>query len=176
MLDTIVALGAIAAIIAILPPLGIDIRIFGRKRSIPSVGSSIPRWRWWLVMVIACMSLLGTGYSLYTKSTPTEKEWLEMVRDGHLKQIRNQNLPDQVIELDGKDIRDCQFLNPTFIYRGEKPFILDHNQFSGHVVVKVTYGPQQAGMALAALFNPICQSIRCDFYGVTSKLEPMPSH
>jgi len=46
MLNTLIALGAIAAIIAILPPLGIDIRIFGREKGMnPAVGISVPKWR-----------------------------------------------------------------------------------------------------------------------------------
>ncbi len=64
MLDILVGLGAIAAIIAILPALGFDIRIFGWKKDM-NPSAPVPKWRWWLVMVIACLSLLGTGFNLY---------------------------------------------------------------------------------------------------------------
>jgi hypothetical protein len=70
MLDFLIGLGAVAAIVAVLPPLGIDIRIFGREKSMStSVGVTIPKWRWWLIMAIACTSLFGTGYNYYRSSS-----------------------------------------------------------------------------------------------------------
>jgi hypothetical protein len=61
------ALGAIAAIIAALPPLGIDVRVFGRSPmgtgEIAPVRAT-PKGRWWLVFTVACIALAGSGVGL----------------------------------------------------------------------------------------------------------------
>ena len=83
MFDVIIALGAIAAIICALPALGLDVRIFGRGTGVTGTIPGTPQRRWWVVMVVACLSLLGAGYNSY-RSFPFHPDQWHSAKQGKL--------------------------------------------------------------------------------------------
>lgn len=143
-------------------------------------GTAMPKpilpFKWLEILLI--IGFLFSGFSLYTSyhNAPlTEKEWMNLTKT--LEQVRNRSFTNQEIELDGKDIRDCTIINATLIYRGKKPFVLDHDNFGGTLAVKITDGPQQNGFALIYLLDyPCSHGTKCDFYAITSDGKPMPPY
>jgi hypothetical protein len=74
-------LGAIAAIVGVLPALGVDIRIFNGDKSMTAgrdTGSgAIPKWRWWITFSLACLALFGAASNLwlpYRTSSPMKTD------------------------------------------------------------------------------------------------------
>jgi len=130
LLDLIVALGAIAAIISALPALGIDIRIFGRKKHVIALSSATTsKWRWWLVMAVACLSLSGTSYNWYRARRLDVESWQSHTQETiYAKSYRN-----EIVELDGKIFDHCHFENVKLHFHGRAPFGFNQSDFGGEV-------------------------------------------
>jgi hypothetical protein len=179
-MDIIVFMGVVFALIPALQGLGFDTRIFGRDTPVNAntAGQFVPKWRWWLVLVVALLALIASTYNIFTEGF-SEKNWLEYSRN-KLQQVRNKTFTNEKIELDGMNIHDCVLVNSTLIYRGKKPFIYQHNKISGTVLVQVTYGPQQGGMVLVPEISgdPMCvqEPTKCVFQGITDDGKPMPPY
>jgi hypothetical protein len=168
---------ALAALVAILD-------YFGIKPTQPLWGLSMPlSHNWKLIMMIGLVfaSLAMSGMSLYlnySKKDLSEDAWFKMQRS-ELAEVRNETFVNQIIEIDGKNFHDNVLQNSTLIYRGTKPFRYEHNQILGSILVKVTSGPQQAGMVLVPFISddPTCvqDRTRCVFQGIMADGKKMPS-
>jgi hypothetical protein len=99
-------------------------------------------------MVIA--SFLLSGFSFYWSyhiAPLSPKEWMES--RNHLQPVYNRNFgPDDVIELDGKNIHDCNFVSSTIIYRGKQSYYWNHNHMAGNIKVNFLDGPAFSGSTL----------------------------
>jgi hypothetical protein len=103
-----------------------------------------------VAVVIFAITFSASAFSLYWSfhtARLSPKQW--MVERGKLEHVYNRNFgPDDVIELDGKNIHDCNFIGSTIIYRGNRPFYWNHNSMQGNIKVKFLDGPAFSGSAL----------------------------
>jgi hypothetical protein len=105
------------------------------------------------------MGLMGYGfYRIHElEGGGNAKRWMEFRRS--LEQVYNRNFgPDDVIELDGKNIHDCNVVGSTIIYRGKQPFYWNHNNMTGNIKIKYLDGP---GFSGSALFRIMLESYPC---------------
>jgi hypothetical protein len=109
-------------------------------------------------LFVLTMVLIGYGfYRIHLLEQDAAQTWLYSARND-LQEIRNRNFANEEIELDGKHLHDCVLENSTLIYRGTKPYIVEHNQVVGTLRIKVTYGPQFYGLGLAYTFKDVCMN------------------
>jgi|SRR5882762_7940293 len=163
-LDVLLALGAVAAIITALPPLGIDIRVFGRRQAMTNVPA---KWRWWFVLVIASSAFVVSIMNIYMASHQWNGD------EKSLEPVTFQNFSSQEVVLDGKNFQHCTFNGVTLVFKGKKTFFVADSAFAGTTVIKVPSGPPlEAAMMMSDLLkacvtlgpqhcNPI-DSIRLD--------------
>src|SRR6267154_4480357 len=86
-----------------------------------------------LIVAGLLMSTWGWYFSYSNKTSP--KDWMEQRKS--LEQVYNRNFgPDDVIELDGKNIHDCNLTGLTIFYRGNRPFYWNHNPMKGDIKIK----------------------------------------
>jgi hypothetical protein len=136
--------------------------------------------------VLVFAGLVASSIGWYTTydamNTASYREWFEDRKV--LAQVLNRHFsPDDVIELDGKNIHDCSFDSSTLIYRGKRPFYWNHNTMAGYMKIKVVDGPGQsaAGLMMILMTSHPCLpgdqgKGKCDLYAVDQDLKPMPEH
>jgi hypothetical protein len=138
MVDFFVVVGAIAAIIGILPALGLNIQVFNRKALAMSeqLGSDvlvnpIPKWRWWLTFGVATLALTGAIFN-YAKATSEFK----VLPRNKLELIEGKSFANESVEMDGKLFRECDFTNVTLIFHGTANAAFEHTGFHQPLIIK----------------------------------------
>lgn len=155
MVDIIIVLGAIAAFIPALQGLGVDTRIFGRGApvSADTVGRAIPKWRWWLVLIIASLALVGTIYNtLNTSRSPSEVVHFPKTDIEHLKYVHGKHYVNEEVRVDGIHFDSCTFDNVTLTYDGTDVVASSNSRFN-NVRIKTNSDPVSVTVSMLKLFG-----------------------
>jgi hypothetical protein len=93
------------------------------------------------LLIVGVLSFAVGRYSANT--TPTATEWQNLNKG--LEVVQGQTFDNQEVELDGKAFENCSFNSVTFVFKGERPFILANSSIGGGggpLKFKFTEGPQ----------------------------------
>ena len=136
-----------------------------RARHKPSVEKAAPSLSGakaisWLLVIGFLLASFSIFTAWSTITIPTPSAWDEEYN--HLELVRLQTFSNQEVELDGKQFNSCHFINVTFVYRGLKPFVFDHNDINAggyQVRINIVKGPQSSGAELIYGFlHTLCQN------------------
>ena len=171
----------IATLFALGVFFGVDWKVIRGKVAMPP-----SRSKELIIFSLALGSLAMSGigwHKIYgSMNTMSYKEWWEDRKI--LEQVLNRHFgPDDIVELDGKNIHDCSFDGSTLIYRGKRPFYWNHNSMKGNMKIRFVDGPGQAAAALMMILLTSHPCVpgdqllgKCDIYAIDKDEKPMPEH
>ena|SRR5437773_2368247 len=177
MYDIILVLGALAAFIPALQGLGVDTRIFGRGTPLIAEGSGkgLPKWRWWLVFVIAVLALVASSANIYLSSNHDPLKFSRTTKE----KIYGKTFRNEKVLLDGKSFEKVIFENVTYVVNGTAPFDLVNCTFSGSIQISTDSDSVAAGLLLSKALGLIRQDapvFRTDPNGNSERMESAKPH
>jgi hypothetical protein len=171
-------ISATADFLAILRVIGIGNAVEGSEVRTPR---KLAKRNLILPVLLFALTMGILGYVFYrTHDIPlSPTEWME-ARKQYTEVFNHTFGPDDVVELDGKNIHDNHFISSTIVYRGKLPFYWNHNTMEGKMRFKFVDGPAQQAAAMvhfAQTSLPCMASMdACSYEAVDENLNPMPPH